>query len=126
MYSFLAPSQYEIKETGIIKTEENETENNTVDDEQNTNLYLDMYQLRFGGMNQWFLTGYLYKYSDWIMPLTEVSNQRYDKIMVDQGDKTKRIIAIKGEYFIDLLYTGDADLDTVIEAVADKIDKISG
>jgi len=122
--SFFAPSQYNTSENGIIKNEKWKTDGITGSKEYSPDIETKLYKLRYTSMNEWVLSGFIKRYATTTVGknFTEIRNQNFDKLMVYQEKNTIELFAAKGKFVVWVLYNGNANRDTVIEAVADKID----
>jgi len=125
--SFLAPAQYYTLENGLITNEKWETYGKTGRKAYSPDIETKLYKLRYASMNEWVLSGFIKRYATTTVGknFTEIRNQNFDKLMVYQKKNTIELFAAKGKFVVWVLYNGNADLNTVIEAVANKIDKIS-
>jgi len=124
--SYLAPAQYRTFENGLVLNEKWKTGSAKEGMTYSPELETKMFELRYASMNEWVLSWFINRFASVEgEQLTEISNQGFDKLLVYKAANTIELFAAKEEYVIWLVYYGNADLDTVIEAVADKIDKIS-
>jgi len=121
--SFFAPVQYDAWENGVIASKKWKTDVKTGSKEYSPDIGISMYKLKYTSMNEWVLSGFINRNASTDKKnFTEISNQNFDKLMVYQEKNTIELFAAKGKFVVWVLYNGNADLNTVITAVADKID----
>lgn len=124
--SFFAPAQYRTFEHGLVLNEKWKQGSPKEGMTYSPELETKMYELRYASMNEWVLTLSVKKFASVeCEQFTEISNQNFDKLLVHQELNTIELFAVKGEFVVWLLYNGNADLDTVIASVANKIDLIA-
>lgn len=51
----------------------------------------------------------------------EIRHQEFDKIIIHEGDSFKEVFAYKGKVAVYIRYFGYADIDTIIESLAQKL-----
>lgn len=122
-WSPLAPVQYESDEIGVVPGKMWEDGSG----EYSPSIHTRVYQLSVPAMadNLIFdlIKRYRYEYSD--EDFVETKHPDFDLLIVHEEEDSKEVFASKGKAVIHVRYYGYADINSVIENIAEKIDLIS-
>ena len=119
-WSAFAPVIYETLENGEEKTGEWTDPNNTY----TPIIYSNIYQLRF----QFLLDPLVHDLikasnngSNDKKIFTEITNGKFDQMLIHEGDKVKEFIFVKDKAVMYISYNGQVKADVIIDQAADKI-----
>ena len=122
-WSILSSMQLDTVENGIVEDEIWKDNSGTY----TPSIVTTMYKLRFSSMSEALLTDLIKYYSilDGAEELKEIEHPSFDKLLVYEGEHNKELFAVKGEGVICIRYYGYADVNSLIEATAEKISLIA-
>jgi hypothetical protein len=132
-WSFFSPEQYVTIERGIVEGEKwDDGPLFTIVEGSGYTLYTPMmhtraYKLSFPSMQEKVLSDLMKRHSEnyEAKVFTEREHPGFDKLLISEGKSSKEVFAAKGKGVIYIRYQGKADIDSIIEAVEEKIELIS-
>lgn len=122
-WSLLAPIQYESNEKGTVPNKMWKDGSGTYSPSISTWVY----KLSFSSMSESAVYDLIERYGreyesrDFI----EVEHSDFDKLIIHEGDYSKKIFACKGKGVIYIRYFGYTNIDLIIKATSEKINLIS-
>ena len=121
--SILNTLQLETVENGIVEDEMWKDNSGTY----TPSIVTSMYKLRLPSMSEALLTDLVKDYSmiGGVEELKEIEHPGFDKLLVYEGEQGKELFAVKGKGVICIRYYGYADIESLIEATAEKISLIA-
>lgn len=122
-WSIFAPLQYQSDEQGVIANEMWKDGSGVY----SPSIHTSIYKLNFPSMNERVLFDLIKRYGEKYEggDLLEKDHPGFDKLIIQEGRDFKDVFAAKGKGVVYIRYFGYADIDSVIEATAEKIALIS-
>lgn len=125
--SLMAPVQIESRESGLISTEKWKDR----DGEYTPSISNTVYKLASPFIAERVMLDLIFYYDDILktiegyIPCTETGSEYFDRLFVSESNGYIEMFAVKGKAVVRITYSGEATLDTIIGAVAEKMDLIS-
>lgn len=117
-WSFLAPMQYEVNENVIVPEEKWANR----DEEYNPSLSVEAFQLRWSALSESLLNDLVKRNSfDESPAFVEIPHVTFDKLVVQNSLFYKQIIASKGKVVMLVQYNEHAEVEQLIDNVAEQI-----
>lgn len=122
-WSIFAPLQYQSDEQGVIANEMWKDGSGVY----SPSIHTSIYKLNFPSMNERVLFDLIKRYGEKYEggDFLEKDHPGFDKLIIQEGRDFKDVFAAKGKGVVYIRYFGYADIDSVIEATAEKIALIS-
>ena len=117
-WSFLAPVQYEVDESVIVPGEKWKNH----DGEYNPSLSVEVFQLRWSALSGSLLNDLIKRNTfDESPAFVEIQHNTFDKLVVQDNLYYKQVIAAKGNAVMLVQYNGHAELEQLLENMAEQI-----
>ena len=120
-WSLVAPVQYEMSESGIVLGEMWEDSS----EKYSPSIDMTIFQLRWAFLSKPLVDDLAKWYSyEGMLSFNQVQHDYFDKLVVQEEDGSKQIIACKGKIVMHIRYYGYSELDVLLENMIEKFESI--